>query len=289
MLNLILGVMSAGTPYLLATLGEVYAERSGVMNLGLEGIISVGALAGFAVFYHTSSIPLAVLLAGLVGLSLSLIHAAVSVSFRANQIVSGIALSILGLGLSGFFGRGYVGLKPPPTPFHSLDPIVISSLILSLVLWFILFRTRIGLMIRAVGENPSAADAQGIDVYKVRYASVAFGGFLGGIAGAYLSTVYTPVWIEGLSAGRGWICIALVILASWNPLRAIAASYIFGGIEMLQFRLQILNLGVRPEFYLMLPYLSAIAVLAIFSREVMRKRWVFPAALAKPYSREEAE
>jgi len=288
MLELLIGLLGAGTPYLLATLGEVYAERSGVMNLGLEGIISLGAFTGFAVFYQTGSIPLAMLLSGVVGLLLSLVHAVVSISFRANQIVSGIALSMLGLGLSGFFGRGYVGLKAPPAPFHGLDPIMIFALALSFVLWFVMFRTRIGLMVRATGENPSAADAQGIDVYKVRYACVAFGGFLGGMAGAYLSTIYTPMWIEGLSAGRGWICIALVILASWNPLRAIIASYIFGGIEILQFRLQVLNLGVRPEFYLMLPYLSAMAVLLIFSRETMRKKWAFPAALAQPYSREEA-
>ncbi len=304
-LSLAIDAIKAGTPLLLATTGEIYAERSGILNLGVEGAMIMGAFVAFMTSHFTGNVALALLLAMMVGALMSLIHGILSISLRANQIVAGIALTLFGLGLSGFFGRPLIGLTAPrlsPTPVPLLsdvpflgplvfshDVIVYASLVLTVVLWFILFKTRVGLSIRAVGENPAMADALGVNVYLTRYVCTLTGGALAALGGAYLSVVYTPLWIEGMTAGRGWIAIALTTFASWNPLRALLGAYLFGGVSVLQFRLQAIGVGTEaPQFLLMLPYIVTILALSIISTESIRKRIGFPASLAVPYVRGES-
>lgn len=302
--SLLTSTVQAGTVYLLATIGEIYAERSGVVNLGLEGMIIMGALTSFIVTFHTGDYVLAVLSAVAVGLAMSSIHAFMSISLKVNQYISGIALTILGLGLSGFFGRPLTGMTVPkipqiPIPFLSQIPIIgpaffnqnalvyISYLIAGLG-WYVLFKTRIGLNIRSVGENPSMADSLGINVALVRYGATLFGGALAGLAGAYFFIGYQPFWVEGMTAGRGWISIALVAFSAWSPPRAVLGAYLFGGVEALQFRMQAYGLGAAiPQFMLMLPYILTIGVLAILSYQMKKRRVGVPAALGIPYSREE--
>ena len=293
----------SGTPLLLGAVGEIYAQRSGVMNLGLEGIMLVGAITGFATTLATGQVWLGFIAACLAGLALALIHAFMSVSLYANQVVSGLALAMLGLGLSSLMGRAYVGqpmpyrLLPTPVPgladlpvvgpaFFDQDPIVYLALAIALVAWFVLYRTRWGIMIRAVGDDPASADAMGVDVYAVRYACVAFGGAMSGLAGAYLSLVYTPAWFEGMTAGRGWIAFALVIFALWDPLKAILGAYLFGATEALQYFLQA-SLGLSAPLLGMIPYAATILAMLVAASEALRKRVGAPAALGKPYIREE--
>jgi len=302
--SLLAHAIQAGTPLLLATVGEIYSERSGVLNLGLEGIMIMGALTAFLVSFRTGDIALAIVAAAIVGALLSLIHAFVSITLKANQIVSGLAISIFGLGVSGFLGRPLIGqiankLRPTPIPLLQdipvLGPILFSgdvliyfSIVVSLVLWFVLFRTKFGLNIRSVGENPSMADSLGVNVDLTRYVCVLVGGVLGGLGGAYLSIVYTPLWIEGMTAGRGWIAIALTIFAVWNPLRAIVGAYLFGGVMALQFRLQAIGIGTEtPQLLLMLPYFVTIGTLVLMSSATLKKRVGVPAALGNPYVRGE--
>lgn len=291
----------AGTPLLLATLGEIYAERSGILNLGVEGMMIVGAVVGFATTLSTGNPWLGLLIALLSGALLSLIHAFMSISLRANQVVSGLALTMLGLGLSSILGKSLVGVRLkspiPYTPismaseipllgaFLKQDPLIYASYIIAIILWIILFKTRIGICIRAVGENPASADLAGINVYLTRYLCTILGGALAGIAGAYLSLAYTPSWIEGMTAGQGWIAIALTIFSLWSPTRAIIGAYLFGGIRVLQYRLQ--PIGVSVPLLKTLPYLSTILVIIISSGERIRKRIGAPASLGQPFSREE--
>ena len=291
----------AGTPVLFATLGEIFAERAGILNLGVEGMMLVGALAGFVTTVRTGNPWLGVLAAGAAGGALSLIHALLCVTLRANQVASGLALTIFGTGLSASLGRGYIGVPaagfhPTPLPglarlpvlgpvlFHQ-DPLVYLSYLLVPAAWFVLYRTRWGLEIRAVGEQPEAADAMGVDVARVRYACVATGGVLAGIGGTFLSIAYTSMWIENMTAGRGWIAVALVIFATWDPLRAVVGAYLFGGVNALQLNLQ--AAGTRLPIYLLLmtPYVFTIIVLVFATRETARKRLGAPAALSVPYSR----
>lgn len=292
----------AGTPLLYGTLGEIYAERSGVMNLGVEGMMITGAVVAFAVSLHTGNPWIGVLAAALAGGLLALVHAFLSITLRANQVVSGLALTMVGLGVSALIGRQFVGVPLPcpltPTPipvlckipivgpmFFSHDPLVYLSLLLAPMLWLFLFYTRTGINIRSVGENPSAADALGVNVYLIRYACVFFGGLLSGVAGAYLSVAYAPAWIEGMTAGRGWIVIGLTIFSMWNPLRALLSAYLFGGVAALQYRLQ--PLGISPNLLAMLPYAFTIVALLVGTSERIRKRVGAPSALGKPYVREE--
>jgi simple sugar transport system permease protein len=302
MLDALRAAIPAGTPLLLGTLGEIYAERSGVLNLGVEGMMIMGAVAGFGTTLATGSPWLGLAMAALVGGLLALIHAFVSITLRANQVVSGLALTMFGLGLSGLIGKRYVGTPLPfrlrsfPIPVLSdipilgpllfqHDPLVYVSLALVPLLWLILFRTRAGISIRSVGESPATADALGVNVYLVRYLCVFLGGILAGLGGAYLSVVYAPAWIEGMTAGAGWIVIALTIFAMWSPTRALLGAYLFGGVKVLQYRLQ--PLGISPNLLNMLPFTFTIIVLLAGTGEVMRKRIGAPSALGIPYAREE--
>jgi simple sugar transport system permease protein len=296
----LISVTEAATPLLLASLGEIYSERSGVINLGIEGMMLIGAYTAFITSNITGNVWLAVLVAGLAGALLSSIHAFLSITLKVNQIVSGLALSLMGVGVSGLLGQGLIGLAAPRlTRIHipilssipiigpvlfAQDPLVLISVLLAPALWFILFKTMIGLKIRSVGENPEAADVAGINVDLVRYASVIFGGFLSGIAGSYFSLVLSAAWIENMTAGRGWIALGLVIFSFWNPLYALIGSYIFGILEVVQYRFQIL-FNLPTELFSALPYGITLIALAIFSTEYARKKVGAPAALGKPYIR----
>ena len=300
-LSALRAAIPAGTPLLFGTLGEVYTERSGVLNLGVEGLMIIGAVTAFGVAYTTGNVWLAVLLAALAGGLLALLHAFASITLKVNQVVSGLAITMLGLGMSGIMGKQYIG-QPLEVGFISLDlpilsdlpiigpllfqfdPLVYISILLVPVLWFVLYRTRWGLSLRSVGENPATADALGVNIVLVRYLAVFFGGLLAGMGGAYLSVVYAPSWIEGMTAGVGWIVIALTIFAMWNPVRALLGAYLFGGVRVLQYRLQ--PLGISPNLLAMLPFIFTILVLMASASEAMRRRIGAPAALMQPYSRE---
>lgn len=294
--------LAYGTPLLLGTLGEIYAERSGVLNLGVEGMMIMGAYSAFTTAYITGNPWLGILVAAVVGGIFSLIHAFTSVTLKANQVVSGLSLTMLGLGLSGVFGRGWEG-KPLPVPipkftisglseipflgpvlFEKQNLIVYLSIILVPLLWYILYRTRIGITIRSVGESPATADSLGINVGKVRYMCVFVGGILAGVAGGYLSVAYRPAWTEGMTAGIGWVVIALTIFAFWNPAYGMLGAYLFAGLYHLSYRLQP---WVSPELLKAMPYAFAILVLVFVSRGTLMKRMGAPAALSLPYTRGE--
>ena len=287
----------AGTPLLLGTLGEILTERSGIMNLGVEGIMAAGAVTGFSVALTTGSPWLGVLAAIGCGVLLGLLHAVVTVTLWANQIVAGLALTMFGLGLSSLIGKPFVG-RPLPQAIgewripiladvpvigeclFARDPIFYLGLALSGLLWFLLFRTRWGIAIRSCGEAPLASTTCGVDVQWVRYLCVMAGGGFSGLAGAYLSLVYNPSWVEGMSAGRGWIVIALTIFAFWNPLRAVIGAYAFGGIYVVQYSLQSWN--ISPNLLMTLPYVLTLAALMVTSSRANR-HLAAPAALGQPF------
>jgi ABC-type uncharacterized transport system permease subunit len=303
--TILFGALVSGTPLLFATLGEILSERAGVMNLGIEGMMLVGAMGGFAVWFHTGSIMLA-LLAGMgFGGLLALLHAYITISLRADQVVSGLAVTFLGTGLSSILGAQYVG-KRVPEPISLVLPLldrvalqqiilVLVGLVLAPMIWYYLNRTRQGLNLRSVGEYPSAADSLGINVYRTRYLYVIFGGLMAGLGGAAMSLVTDPGWVDGKTSGLGWIAVGLVIFASWDPLRGLWASYFFGLLRRLPLDLQnpalpLISTANNPSvgrFMDMLPYLATIFVLIVGSREAIRKRIGAPAALGTPYVRGE--
>jgi simple sugar transport system permease protein len=290
--------LAYGTPLLWGTLGEIYAERAGVVNLGVEGMMILGALSAFAVAQSTGNPWLGILAASVVGGFAALIHAFFSVTLRANQYVSGLALTIFGLGLSGLLGTSWVGISlKNPLPkatipgleripilgealFRDHSYLTYIGIVLAVVLWFVLYKTRWGIAIRSVGESPSTADAMGIDVFAVQYLCVIFGGILAGVAGGFLSVEYRPAWTEGMTAGMGWIVIALTIFAAWDPLQAVGGVVLFGALYHLAYRLQA---WFPPEFLKLMPYAFAILVLAVAGlRKVKRGA---PASLGVPYVR----
>lgn len=291
----------AGTPLLLGTIGEVICERSGILNLGVEGVMAIGAVTAFIVTFVTGNPWFGMLAAMIAAALISILHAFVSITLQASQVVSGLALTMLGLGISGLVGKPYIG-KPLtikmmswPIPvlsdipvigpiFFDQSPYFYLAILLAVVAWFTLEHTLLGIMIRSAGENPRATETQGISVYKVRYWCVLVGGALSGMAGAHLSTSYSKSWIEGMIAGRGWIVIALTIFALWNPMRAIIGAFLFGGIFVVQYLLQ--PLGIPPNFLAMLPYIATLLVLFIGSLRDSRKL-AGPAMLAEPYRRGE--
>lgn len=295
-----------GTPLLFAALGELLTERSGTLNLGVEGMMIVGALAGFAVTAWTGNCWVGAIGAMVAGGLMASIHAVLTVGLQANQVVSGLALTIFGTGLAAFLGRNYAGQQAasqfsrldlgPLTDLPYLGPILFNqnalayiAMALAPALWFFIYRTRWGLELRATGERPEAADAMGVPVYRLRVTYIIIGGVLAGLGGAAISLGTNPGWTEGLTAGRGWIAVALVIFAGWNPMRAMFGAYLFGGIEGLNFRLQATSVHIDPIFLSMLPYLFTILVLVLASREGTRRRLGAPASLGKPYVRGERE
>ena len=304
--------LRAGTSLVYATIGETYAERAGILNLGLEGIMLMGAVSSFATAYYTGSLALAILVALVVGGLMALIHAFLSVTMKANQVVSGLSITLFGTGFASFLGQrlgpasnGYylVGLTGPRfTPFDSgglanvpilgallgQDIFTWGTYVLIPLAWFYLYRTRNGLSLRAIGENPRTADAMGVSVNRAKYGYTIFGGMLTALGGAHLALAYTPGWSENITGGRGWIVIALVIFSMWNPARAITGALIFGGINAVQFRLQASGTNIPAAFLNMLPYLTTIIVLvAITWWETLSKRVGSPASLGTAYVRED--
>ena len=290
---------------LYATIGEIFTERSGVLNLGVEGMMLMGALTAFASTSAFGSLWAGVLAAMLMGGALALFHGFFAITLRVNQVVSGLALTLFGIGLSNFLGRpliGKVSLRFEPVNLFPLDRIpfigqilfthnalVYPAYILVPLAYLFLYKTKHGLQIRAIGENPSAADTVGIPVSALRYLYTFIGGALAGLGGAYLSLGYTPGWKEQMTGGQGWIAIALVIFAMWDPLRAAAGALLFGFINAFQFYCQAAGLTLIPSYVLrMLPYLFTIGVLVIVTRwEAARKRMGAPAALGIPFEREQ--
>ncbi len=304
--------LRAGTSLVYATIGEIYTERSGILNLGLEGTMLMSAVAAFATAYYTGSPWAGVLMAMLAGGLLSAIHAFLTVTMRANQVVSGLSITLFGSGMASFLGQRLgpasnnyylVGLTGPrfrvlQVPLLSQVPVlgalfkqdILTYFVYVLIplAWFYLYKTRNGLNLRAVGESPQTADAMGINVIRVRYIYTLLGGMLVGLGGAHLSLAYTPGWAENITGGRGWIVIALVIFAMWNPARAILGAILFGGINAVQFRLQAAGTTIPAAFLNMLPYLMTILVLIVMTWwEALSKRIGAPAALGLAYMREE--
>ncbi len=291
----------AGTPLLLGTIGEIICERSGILNLGVEGVMSIGAVTAFIVTFYTNSPWLGLCAAMFAGMVISMVHAFASITLQSNQVVSGLALTMLGLGISGLVGKPYVGkpleikMQTFPIPglvdipfagpvFFDQSPFFYMAILLAVATWFTLEHTRIGIKIRSTGENPKATEAQGVNVSLIRYACVLAGGAFSGLAGAHLSVSYSKSWIEGMTAGRGWIVIALTIFSLWNPTRAMIGAFLFGGIFVLQYLLQ--PMGISPNFLAMLPYLTTLVVLLLIGLGDRRKLNA-PAMLGEPYKRGE--
>jgi len=291
----------AGTPLLLGTIGEVICERSGILNLGVEGVMAIGAVAAFIVTFYTQNPWLGIMAAIAAGMMISIIHAFASVSLQSNQVVSGLALTMLGLGISSLAGKPYVGksltekVGTVDIPYLSDIPILgkilfeqtpffYMALVLALAAWFVLSHTELGIKIRSAGENPKATEAQGVSVTWIRYWCIIVGGGFSGMAGANLSISYSKLWIEGMTAGRGWIVIALTIFALWNPMRAVIGAFLFGGIFVLQYLLQ--PMGISPNFLAMLPYIATLMVLLLIGLGDSKKLNA-PAMLGEPYKRGE--
>ncbi|MEM7462109.1 MAG: ABC transporter permease [Pseudomonadota bacterium] len=297
--NIILTIATAATPLLIAALGELVVERSGVLNLGVEGMMIMGAVTGFAVALATGNPWLGMIGAVIVGSLFSLLFGFLVLSIATNQVATGLSLTLLGLGLSGMIGEEFVGepgvklsnieipgLVDIPLVGRLLfgqDPIFYISIALVFgVMWF-LFRTRTGLTLRSVGDNHDSAHALGIPVLRYRYFAIMFGGACAGLAGAHLTLVYTPQWIENMTSGRGWIALALVVFASWRPLRLLAGAYLFGAVSIGQLHAQALGLGIPSQFLSSLPYLATIVVLVIISTNRRLTLMNTPACLGKPF------
>lgn len=296
---LVASLMIGATPLLLAALGELVVEKAGVLNLGVEGIMITGAICGFAAAVETGSPPLGFLLGAAGGALLSMIFAVLTQVLLSNQVATGLALTLFGLGLSSLLGQGYVGIKPPATgqldlgplsdlPFlgravFSHDWMVYLSLLLTFAVWFFLTRSRAGLSLRAVGENHDAAHALGIKVVAIRFAAIGFGGAMAGLGGAYLSLVRVPQWTEGMTAGAGWIALAIVVFASWRAGRVLVGAYLFGGVAVLQLNLQAAGAALPVEYLSMAPYLVTIAVLVVMSARRGGRSTAAPASLGKPF------
>lgn len=295
----ILTIITAATPLLLAACGELVAERAGVLNLGVEGMMIMGAVGAFAVAFSTGSPYWGVVAGIVVGALFSLPFAFLTISMVTNQVATGLALTILGLGLSGMIGDAYVGqpgVKLPPINVEGLsdlpyvgaiifsqDIIVYGSILLTLLVWWFLFKSRAGLSLRAVGDSHASAHALGVSVRKVRYLAVMFGGACAGLAGAYLSLVYTPQWTEGMTAGRGWIAVVLVVFATWMPGRLLAGAYLFGAVLILQLHAQAAGIKIPSQLLSSLPYLATIFVLVLISRNRILVKKNSPACLGKPF------
>ncbi|WP_425406518.1 ABC transporter permease [Hwanghaeella sp.] len=296
---LILSVMTAATPLLLAAVGELITEKSGVLNLGVEGMMIVGAVCAFAVSVSTGNPAAGVAAGAAAGAGLALVFAFLTLTMLANQVATGLALTIFGIGLSALIGKSYVGIAVEPLAklhipalseipllgpvLFGQDALVYLSLLSVLAVYVFMTRTRAGLVLRAVGDSHEAAHAIGYSVIRIRYLAVLFGGAMAGLAGAYLSLVYTPLWAENMTAGRGWIALALVVFSTWRPGRLLAGAYLFGGITILQLHAQSAGWGVPSQIMSMLPYLATILVLVIISGDRAKIRLNAPACLGKVF------
>ncbi len=307
-MNLVLffhAAVVAGTPLLLATLGEILTEKAGNLNLGVEGMMLIGAVMGFITGYNSGNAAAALLAAMAAGAFAGLIYAVLTISLRANQVVTGLTLTIFGTGLSSLLGQKVVGqslpesikvfFSPVDIPllvkipyigriFFNQDPFVYLSYFITIIVGIYLYKTTAGLNLKAVGENPAAADASSINVTIYKYINILLGGALAGLGGAYLSIVHVPTWQENITAGRGWIAVALVIFAAWNPYKALIGAYLFGGLDIIGFRIK--SALVTPYVIGMLPYLVTIVVLVFVSARKSKKNSP-PKALGLAYFREE--
>lgn len=301
-LAIVTATVIAGTPLVYAALGELVTEKSGVLNLGVEGMMLVGAISGFITATVTGSVWLGILVAAIAGMAMALIFAVFAISLRTNQVATGLALSIFGAGLSSLLGRGYFGVAfvrpdsavydffhgipligPALTAFHPL--VYLSWAIFAAIVWFF-SRSRLGLVIKAIGEAPSSAHAIGFSVIGLRYAATLFGGAMAGIGGGYLALIYTSLWVENITAGRGWIAIALVVFATWKPERALLGAYLFGGVTTAQLFAQGAGMPVPSEFMSALPYIATVVVLVLISRDSSLIRLNAPASLGRPFQLE---
>ena len=284
LLTLLTIVMAAATPLLLAALGETVTERSGVLNLGVEGMMLMGAVAGFGGAFLSGNPWLGIVTSILAGMMMALLFGFLTLTLLANQVATGLALTLLGLGLSALAGEGFVGQPGVKLPVvGGFDPLMFVALDMVWVVGYLLFRTKAGLMIRAVGTSHASAHALGYNVVAVRYLCVLFGGAMSGLAGGYLSLIYTPQWVENMTAGRGWIALALVVFASWLPLRVLAGAYLFGAISILSFVFQAMNVGIPSQFLSSLPYLGTILALVVISGNKALTRRNTPASLGQPF------
>ncbi len=299
LLAVLLTIVTASTPLLLAALGELVTERAGVLNLGVEGMMVMGAVAGFAVALTTGSPYLGIVAAAAAGALLAVPFGFLTLNLVANQVATGLALTLLGLGLSGLIGERFVGQPgvrlaklhipglsdiPFVGPlFFGQDILVYLSIVLAVLVSWVVFRTRAGLILRAVGDNHASAHALGYSVVRVRWMAVLFGGALAGLGGGYLSLAYTPQWIENMTAGRGWIALALVVFSSWLPSRLVIGAYLFGAVTILGFFVQGLGVGVPAQLLSSLPYIVTIAALVVISTRRGKARADTPACLGQPF------
>ena len=283
-LDLILGILQivliATTPLVFAGIGELVTEKSGVLNLGVEGMMLVGAVSAFIILVITGSYFLSFFVSILSGIIMSGLFAFLVLFLMSNQIATGLALTIFGIGLSSMLGKQYIG-----TPIDGLSPwffVIFSFLIVFLVSYFF-YKTKAGLILRAVGESHNSAHALGYSVIKIRFLSILFGGSMCALAGSYISICYAPMWQEGMTAGRGWIALALVVFATWKPERVLIGAYIFGGVTILQMNLQALGLRFPGQFFSMAPYVATIIVLVLISSNKLRIKLSAPASLTIPF------
>jgi simple sugar transport system permease protein len=299
--SILFATIVAGTPLVITALGELVTEKSGVLNLGAEGIMSVGAIVAFAVTHHTHNALLGIVAGMGAGMLMSFIFAFLALTLMANQVAAGLALSIFGVGLAAFIGKPYesvalesaIPIRIPvladipylgPALFHQQGLVYFSWVMLALVAWF-LYRTRPGLTLRAVGESPVSAHDIGHPVIRIRYMATLFGGAMAGIGGAFMSVFYTPMWVEGMIAGRGWISLALVVFATWRPMRVMVGAYLFGGAMISQMFVQGsgLQISIPAQFLSSIPYAATILVLVLISRNIKTIRLNSPASLGQPF------
>ena len=284
--DLILGILNivliSTTPLVFAGIGELVTEKSGVLNLGLEGLMLVGAVSGFISLVITGNYFYSFILSILSGVVLSSIFAFFVLRLLTNQIATGLALTIFGIGLSAMLGKKFAG-----TPINGLSPyyLIIFSFILVFLINYILYKTKAGLIIRAVGENHHSAYSLGYDVIKTRYLTIIFGGVMSSLAGFYISVCYAPMWQEGMTAGRGWIALALVVFATWKPWRLLIGAYIFGGVAIMQMNLQAFGVKLPGQFFNMMPYIATLLVLVFISSNKMRLKLSAPASLNTPFEK----
>ena len=297
--DILITIATAATPLLIAAIGELVVERSGVLNLGVEGMMIMGAVTGFGVAWTTGSPWLGVFAAIAVGILFSLLFGFLTLTLVTNQVATGLAQTLLGLGLSGMIGENFVGLPgvkltaiyiPVLTDipyvgrlFFGQDPLFYVSVALVAAVSYFLFYSKAGLTLRSVGDNHGSAHALGIKVIAIRYLAVMFGGACAGLAGAYLSLVYVPQWVENMSAGRGWIALALVVFASWRPWRVLTGAYLFGAVSIGQLHAQALGIGVPSQLLSSLPYLATVVVLVLISRNKRLTLVNTPASLGQPF------